>query len=209
MEKVDTILFDLDNTLYNEKYCGVLDAIDKKITQFIIVNLELSHEQANNMRYQYWQKHGTTLRGLMLEYDTNPQHYLDFVHDLDFEILIKPDQALHEMLNNLNHKMIIFTNSSLSHAQRVLKGLEVEHFFDHIYSIESFGFITKPSPLPYEHILEEHGGEGDTYLMIDDSLANLQAAQKFGIRTALIHSEKESDVDFHLSEIYELPKLFI
>src|ERR1700728_3267798 len=79
---IDTWLFDLDNTLYDAN-TGVFDRIIDRMTLFVSGNLQISPAEANALRRTYWEKYGTTLRGLMEEHQVNPDVFLWYAHDID------------------------------------------------------------------------------------------------------------------------------
>ena len=61
---VETWIFDLDNTLYHPS-ARLFDQINLRMTGFIMRELRVSRAEANGLRRRYWQRHGTTLRGLI------------------------------------------------------------------------------------------------------------------------------------------------
>ena len=58
--KIDTWVFDLDQTLYPVEM-GLFDQIEIKMTNFIVRTLKVSQTEANDLRAKYWGKYGTTL----------------------------------------------------------------------------------------------------------------------------------------------------
>ena len=59
---------------------------------------------------KYFQN-GTTLAGLMKVEDINPDEFLEYVHDINLEIL-KPNEELNEIIKELPGKKFIYTNGS-------------------------------------------------------------------------------------------------
>ena len=52
---------------------------------------------------------------------------------LELDTVLKPDEALTELLSCLDRSKVkpwIFTNAYINHAKRVLKLLDIEHFFE-------------------------------------------------------------------------------
>ena len=76
------ILFDLDETLY-PKEAGLMDAIGERILIFMTQRVGIPADDATIKRRKYYQQYGTSLRGLMVEYNIDPVDYLDFVHAVD------------------------------------------------------------------------------------------------------------------------------
>jgi pyrimidine and pyridine-specific 5'-nucleotidase len=57
---------------------------------------------------------------------------------LELDTVLKPDEALTELLSCLDTSKVkpwIFTNAYITHAKRVLKLLDIEHFFEGTLSI--------------------------------------------------------------------------
>src|SRR5713101_7333745 len=79
----DVWLFDLDNTLYPAR-CNLFAQIDVRIGAYICGWLKIGPEEARRVQKQYWREHGTSMRGMMTLHGVDPQHYLSYVHDIDF-----------------------------------------------------------------------------------------------------------------------------
>jgi len=57
-------VFDLDNTLYHHRY-NLFAEVNERINRFITTQLGLDGDTARRLRREYYESHGTTLRGLM------------------------------------------------------------------------------------------------------------------------------------------------
>ena len=66
--KVDTWVFDLDNTLYSEE-CDLFAQIDVRMGEFLTSHLKVDLVEARRVQKQYYHEYGTTLAGLMLNDD--------------------------------------------------------------------------------------------------------------------------------------------
>ena len=82
-------VFDLDNTLYSPEE-DIFSQIDKRMTEFIISKFNVNEEEAFNIQKKYFLEYGTTLSGLMKRENIDPDEFLEFVHDINLEIL-KPN----------------------------------------------------------------------------------------------------------------------
>jgi putative hydrolase of the HAD superfamily len=195
----DAILFDLDNTLYSES-CGVFDLIDQRMNDWLISNLQIPENEVNDFRNKYFIKYGTTLRGLMLHHEVNPRDFLDYVHDVPVHEFLSADLELRETLEQVKARKLIFTNSDLKHANRILDALGVRDQFERIFDIEAMKFIPKPNPDPYRLVLDYLRLQPKDVLLIDDMERNLKPAQEMGMRTILIGSGKPVDDRHHAIE---------
>jgi putative hydrolase of the HAD superfamily len=195
----DAILFDLDNTLYSES-CGVFDLIDQRMNEWLISNLQIPSSEVNEFRNKYFIKYGTTLRGLMLHHEVNPRDFLDYVHDVPVHEFLSADLELRETLEQVKARRLIFTNSDLKHANRILDALGVRDQFERIFDIEAMNFIPKPNPDPYRLVLGYLKLSPKDVLLIDDMERNLKPAQEMGMRTILIGNGKPVDDRHHAIE---------
>jgi len=177
-------VFDLDNTLYSPEE-DIFSQIDKRMTEFIISKFNVNEEEAFNIQKKYFLEYGTTLSGLMKRENIDPDEFLEFVHDINLEIL-KPNKELSKIIKNLPGDKFIFTNGSKQHAENVLKQLEMSGIFDDIFDIKESNFIPKPNINAYLNFIDKTKIEPDVSIMFEDIGRNLEAAKKLGMRTVLI-----------------------
>ena len=126
LNKIKNWVFDLDNTLYSPEV-EIFSQIDKRMTEFIKNKLNTSNEKAFEIQKKYFLEYGTTLAGLMKEEDVNPDEFLEYVHDINLEIL-KPNEELNEIIKELPGKKFIYTNGSKKHAENVLNKLKMQKY---------------------------------------------------------------------------------
>ena len=177
-------VFDLDNTLYSPEE-DIFSQIDKRMTEFIISKFNVNEEEAFNIQKKYFLEYGTTLSGLMKRESIDPDEFLEFVHDINLEIL-KPNIELSKIIKNLPGDKFIFTNGSKKHAENVLKQLEMSGIFDDIFDIKESNFIPKPNINAYLNFIDKTKIEPDVSIMFEDIGRNLEAAKKLGMKTVLI-----------------------
>ena len=197
------ILFDVDDTLY-PRSSGLLRMIDARIEDYLRARFPLGDEELTEMRRGYWQKYGTTLRGLLLEAKADPDDYLEFIHDVPIEERVPPNPELDRLLARIPAAKAILTNSSREHAQRVLRALGIQRHFHRIFDIRIVDFVGKPDPRVYQHVLEALGVQGPDCLFIDDSPRNILAAAQMGIRTILVGDGRGGEGEHHISDIGDL-----
>jgi pyrimidine 5'-nucleotidase len=185
-----TIFVDLDETVYPTS-SGVWDAVAERIEQFMLEQLQLSHAEVPALRYHLYQTYGTTLRGLQAQYQVNMQDYLDYVHHVPLDQLLRPDPQLREVLLRYPVPKIIFTNADRAHAGRVIDRLALQGCFQGMVDIYDLAPYCKPMPEAYQVALAA-AGEGDPRrcVFIDDSPRNLQAARDLGFYTVQVGEPK-------------------
>jgi hypothetical protein len=82
LSHVNTWVFDLDNTLYPAD-CDLWPKIDQRITLYLSHLFGLDGMSSRALQKYYYQRYGTTLRGLMEEHGIGPEEFLDFTHDIE------------------------------------------------------------------------------------------------------------------------------
>ena len=181
------LLIDLDNTVYPED-SNIFAQIDLKMKSFIAKNLNVSLDEAFKIQKKYFVNNGTTLRGLMLYHNIQPEEFLNYVHEIDLTS-IKKNEELSDELKKYNGKKIIFTNGSDKHAKKVLKKIGLDKTIDHIFDIIKADYIPKPDISTYQKVIKEYSLNPDKTIMIDDLPNNLKTAKELGIKTVLIKKD--------------------
>lgn len=206
---VTQLIFDLDNTLYPPSR-GVVERVDARINGYLIERLGMSPAEASSLRARYRDAHGTTLNGLMLHHEIDPDEYLTMVHEIAVEELLAPDPLLEAMLATLAHRKAIFTNGSARHAERVLGCLGIRAHFPWIFSLESVAYVPKPHRVAFETVVARLGVRASECLFVDDRVDNLATARALGMHAVLVSHGGASvtgDVDGVIASILDLPTL--
>jgi len=89
LRRIDTWLFDLDNTLYPPE-AEFMSLIVGRMTRFVARETGLPPAEAFALQKKYLSEHGTTLAGLMAHHGVEPEAFLNEVHDVSLDSLI-PD----------------------------------------------------------------------------------------------------------------------
>ena len=180
-DHVDTWIFDLDNTLYSPT-CKLFDQIDVRMGSFISDLLTVDAVEAKRIQKDYFRSHGTTLNGLIEFHGIDPHDFLDFVHDIDLDVVPR-DPHLDAALEKLPGRKVIHTNASTGHAERVMDRLGVRDHFEIVFGIEDSRFQPKPRPEGYHQLLNDHQIDPKTSVMVEDSARNLPPARALGMVT--------------------------
>lgn len=177
----ETWVFDLDNTLYPAS-CRLFDQIEAKMRAYIRQHLGLDDEAASALKTRLFQRHGTTMKGLMQDHGVDPHQFLRFVHDIDLAPLdAAPD--LDGALAGLPGRKVIFTNGSVEHAERVLARLGIADHFDGIFDIVAAGYVPKPEIGPYHAMTAALKVDPRRAVMVEDMARNLKPAAELGMTT--------------------------
>jgi putative hydrolase of the HAD superfamily len=184
LSHVDTWVFDLDNTLYPAD-CDLWPKIDQRITLYLSHLFGLDGMSSRALQKYYYQRYGTTLRGLMEEHGIGPDDFLDFTHDIDRSSLL-PDLALASAITALPGRKLILTNGSREHAVRTALALGLEAMFEDIFDIADADFVPKPAAATYERFFERHAVDPVRAVMFEDLAINLIFPHKRGMTTVLV-----------------------
>ena len=200
---IDTILFDLDNTLYPAS-SGVWAASVARIELFMRDRVGIAEAELTTLRMDYLERYGTTLRGLYEEHRIDREEYLHYIHDVDIEGMLPASPALAAVLAALPQRKLIFTNASRAHAERVLAVLGVATEFEGIISLEDLDYVSKPDPsvYPLAYSLARAGSAAGT-LFVDDQARNLDPARALGWGTVLVGSQPNGEHP-HIERIEDL-----
>ena len=184
LSEIDCWIFDLDNTLYPASV-DLFSQINVKMSNYIMRLLDVDEVTAEKMRAEYWKKYGTSLAGLMQNYEIDPNDFLKVVHDIDFSVLRK-DLDLLDALNNLPGRKLVYTNGTVPYAREVLKYRGLLSVFNEIYGIEDATYIPKPFPEAFEIIFSKANIVHNKSAMFEDEVRNLEVPFKLGLKTILV-----------------------
>ncbi len=189
--RVDTWIFDLDNTLY-PPHSDLWPRIDARITAYMIALFGLDGASARALQKHYYRVYGTTLAGLIHEYDVAPDEFLHFVHDIDRSAL-DPDPALAKAIEALPGRKLILTNGSHGHALATAKQLGIDHLFEGMFAIEHGDYLPKPHFETYQKFFARHAIDPSRAAMFEDIAHNLAVPHAAGMLTVLVRPKEGAE----------------
>lgn len=178
-------LFDLDNTVYPLS-SGLFSLIDERINMYLEEFCGFDGPQADVTRKDYFRRYGLTLLGLMTEHDTDPSHYLEYVHRVPVTDILRPNGELRRILLSIGSPKSIFTNGSAEHSRTVLGALGLEDLFGDIFDIAAGDYIPKPDGRAYRRVLDALGADAGRSVLVEDLAQNLPPAKALGMTTILV-----------------------
>lgn len=181
---VDAWVFDLDNTLYPAG-SDVWPKIDQRITLFMAELFGLDGVSSRALQKYYYERYGTTLRGLMTEHEVTAEEFLAFVHDIDRSSLA-PDHSLARAIARLPGRKLILTNGSREHALRTAERLGLDRLFEDVFDIVAADLVPKPHAETYQRFFKAHGVAPHRAAMFEDMAKNLVVPHARGMVTTLI-----------------------
>lgn len=189
LSHIDHWIFDLDNTLYPAS-ARLFDQIDVKMGDYIARLLDVDRIEARRIQKQFFHSHGTTLSGLMEAHGVEPGDFLDYVHDIDLEV-IDEDRALVEAIGALPGRKFVFTNGDAPYARRVLDRLGLGASFEAIHDIHACDYVPKPERVSYEAMCRTFEIKPDRALFVEDMARNLKPAKAMGMVTVWVNNGSE------------------
>jgi putative hydrolase of the HAD superfamily len=192
MRETETWIFDLDNTLYPASI-NLFSQIDVRMRVYIAEFLGLEQDDAFKVQKQYFRDYGTSLRGMMDRHGMDPAGFLDHVHDIDLSIL-EADPLLDQALARLPGRKLIFTNACTAHAERVTRQLGIDHHFEAVFDVVAAEYRPKPEPATYHALVDRHGVDPKSTVMVEDLARNLEPAAALGMTTVWVRTNADIGV---------------
>lgn len=164
-------------------------------------------ENAHKIRTDYLQQYGTTLAGLMAKHSVNPDEFFDFIHCSKFLTYPKFSKQKYDLLMSLKGARYIFTNGRKDWSIKGCKKMGIYNCFSDFFDLKWLNWIGKPCERAY--IKVENFLQSDKIILLDDSIKNLEPANKRGWITVLVNSkEKTPDwVNFKISHLLYLSNI--
>lgn len=186
---VDVWVFDLDNTLYSPLRSDLMPQMHLRMQEFIMEEFGVDQTEADRRRQFYFEKYGTTLRGLMEHHGMHPEKFLPYCHKLDLTEMAH-DTALDAALERLPGRKLVYTNATHAHAEAVMERLGVRRHFEGVFDIADADYHPKPTPASYDVFLKRFGVASDRAAMFEDTAKNLRPAHALGMRTVWMQNDR-------------------
>lgn len=218
-EKIKTIIWDLDNTLYKFNDNQVRLWHEGVVAYMQSIGVDITLEEGVEIAHQGWLDHRDSNHYFIKKHDLSKEetHVGMFAHvDKD---MITPCHETPDLMQGMrDHHHVILTYATRDWAHRVLKHTGLDDFFhpDFILGAEDYNFEDKAhSPRGILTALDKIGGNADEVLFVEDTLPNLITAQQHaGIKTAYLHHNRPMndndvrDIDLCVQDTPELLKWF-
>lgn len=199
-------IFDLDNTLHNATP-HIFPHINRSMTAYLQQHLQLDEAAANELRMHYWRRYGATMSGLVRHHGTKPAHFLWHTHQFpELHKMVLREPRLRHVLRSLPGKKVVFTNAPLHYAVAVLRLLRIDGLFDDVVAVEQTRFRPKPDVFGFMRILRRHRVTAAQCVMVEDSVENLHAAKRLGMKTVWVSdsTKRPPCVDMKIKDVMQL-----
>lgn len=181
-------IFDLDNTLYCAS-TKIFNLIDQRMKKYISKKFNLELNEAFKLQKKLYYENGTTLSGLMQQFQIDPIEFLDYVHDVNLTKIQKSSELQH-FIDCLPGRKIVFTNGDYKWAKKILSALGILNSFNHIFDIIEADFIPKPNLGTYKKFVKKYDINPKKSVFFEDTEKNLIPAHELGMTTIHIDVKK-------------------
>ncbi len=202
-------IFDLDNTLHDARLT-IFPSMHAQMNAYLMRRFGLDEAGANGMRRFFWERYGTTLRGLVRHHGEDPRKFIRETHQFpELGAMVVGDNTLGHALARLAGQRLVFSNAPRHYVEEVLRALGVARWFDAVYTIESTRYRPKPALQGFRLLLRAHNLQTWRCALIDDMPENLRAAKRLGMSTVWVSGDarRASFADLRVNSVTELPRL--
>jgi len=202
-------IFDLDNTLHDARP-HIFPSMHAQMNAYLQSSFGLDEDGANRMRSFFWERYGTTLKGLTRHFGHDPRRFIRETHRFpELAGMVVGENTLHHALARLGGRRLVFSNAPRHYVEGVLQALGVARWFDAVYTIESTRYRPKPAFNGFRLLLRSHNLEAHRCALIDDMPENLSAARRLGMSTVWVSGEPRRPhfADLRVRSVTELPRL--
>lgn len=192
------VIWDLDNTLYRITP-EFADTLDHVMAEALVYDLgiQMSIPECKAIVKESYQKYRDGGELFYRDYQVSPKDLSECYHNRKPVDLIEPYVGLAEKLKQIPFEQYVFTTSSRSASERILRHIGLfELFKNRFYSVEDFGVYKKnESADVYRKVCEKIGFKPVECIFVDDSYSNLEFAKETGMTTVRIYYQNNSAKD--------------
>mmetsp|Transcript_8901 Transcript_8901/g.27835 ORF Transcript_8901/g.27835 Transcript_8901/m.27835 type:complete len:273 (+) Transcript_8901:182-1000(+) len=198
--RLDTLIFDIDDTLYPVSARFSEHRNGPVVAKFMCEQLGFESErEALELRDEMFREHHSTLKGLAVASAAGrtPKPFEEkslgayWAAHCDFAGYLPPNDALRKHLfelKALGYELVVFTNAPRAYGLRCLESLNVRDAFadDRVFGVEDVMPHCKPEPEAFQKVLDSVGAAAETSVMFEDSMKNVRACKALGMRTVFV-----------------------
>ena len=217
------VIFDMDNTLYDEK--DYFKSVFKEMS--IIINKYTVNKNENQIYHEILDEFlikGSQYPNFFLyitkKYNLDKKYHEIFYNiykSVNANISLHPDaEYILKWLKSENYYIGLITNGTVDAQLNKIKLLNIDKIVDCICVAREFGKeLEKPNTFPYEYVIKKLNVMPHETLYIGDNPINdFQGAKKMGIKTIRIRRGEFKDVeinneyiDYEIHLFYELKNI--
>eukprot|EP00904_Undaria_pinnatifida_P007683 jgi/Undpi1/4044/HiC_scaffold_16.g07411.m1 len=185
---METLLFDLDGTLYPLDN-GYPAHVRQNLWRFMSEKLGI--EEPEKVWRPLFQKYNQTAKGLRVGggYEFDLDEFWTFIRAGVDEFIQEAPEGVLSALESLPQDKYVFTNCNEKEAEEALSLLGIRHHFKGVFGATAMGDTCKPDVEAFRGVLESIGADPRSTAMFEDSFKNLVAAKSLGLSTVFVQSD--------------------
>jgi len=206
--KITTLIFDVDDTLYDVGNGFTAHRNSDGATSFMCAKLNFPDAaSAKQLRDKYFLKYHSTAKALAVAEENgdlpsppddwpkgkqifDPNDLSEWwAEHLNFELLGGKDNELVQIMETCPLRMVAFSNGPRKYVLRTLRELGLEKVFpdEMVFAVNDVLPHCKPEVDAFQKVFDAIGVQDPSEcMMIEDSMKNIRAAKKLGMSTLLI-----------------------
>jgi putative hydrolase of the HAD superfamily len=189
-----SIVFDLDNTLFLTKGSTIWEQMSIKAARFISEEFQVEHEAVLIEVKNAPELYGSSVRLYTEKYGGHRlQALVDYMHDVDLSEVKGNAQLLAGLRLLAGNRLYLYTNGARSYAKLMLSLLGVEECFAGLFCLEDATFVSKPSTDSFREMIGKFNLVNSSSVCVDDCSGTLGIARQHGFRTAYISDLKDTE----------------
>lgn len=190
---VEAFLFDLDDVLYPHGAFLSHGAFWEALNTYAAEQNDLSIDEAVAITNRF--RADTSINDVIKAWAAyarfDVRGFTDRIDAVDIATRMQPCRQTLTLLSGLKGRRVVFTNAHCTHAERILRHLQMDHLFEHISTYGTRGERLKPEPEIYTDLVRKLDINPTRCVMVEDTAPNLAPAHHLGMTTVLIHPEPE------------------
>lgn len=212
---IKALIFDLDNTLYDEKIYFL--EVFRKFAEINHINFELFDNNFNDdLCVNSADIFGDLLKKINIYSPQKQNELFQLYKIIDVKLDLYEDaKDIIEFAKQNNIKIGLITNGVLDAQKNKVKCLNIEHTFDAIIYAREFGKdFEKPHKKPFEKLLRDLEMDFNSILFIGDNpYTDIIGAKLFGLKTVFLkrgyYRNSHHTADFEIDSLRSLKEMII
>jgi FMN phosphatase YigB (HAD superfamily) len=213
--KISTIIFDMDGTLYSFKNgslkeSGLYDVIIENTQRYLMKKRDMSQDKAKHALQKILSSYGTKLSiGLEEVYNLDRYEYFNYAWNIPAEHYMVYDPRVRDALDEMSkdYTLVLLSDAPKIWVRNVLSVLKLEDIFKDSTIFSGEGDIRKEYGNAFQSIINNLSLEAHSCITFgDQEHTDIIPAKALGIQTVFIGKQKSNVADFSIDTIIQYKK---